>query len=144
MKNIFLTIFLSLFTLMSSGQIMVTSSLNSTTEGEDLSLESLTENLGVGYTIDKITIGVITNGDNYDLFGRYSINENLYVSGLMTEDEKMSLGLGYSLKVWCNLYIEPSYMYNMSDDTNMCDDMGMGKIEDEDKGEFTLGLTYRF
>ena len=35
-------------------------------------------------------------------------------------------------------------MYNMSDDTDMCDDMGMGKIEDEDKGELKLGLTYRF
>ena len=143
MKNIFLTIFLSLFTLMSSGQIMVTSSLNSPTEGEGLSLESLTENLGVGYTMDKITIGVIMNGDNYDLFGRYNINECLYVSGLKTEEEKVVVGLGYSIKVWDNLYLDPSYVYNTTQDNDMCDDMGMGRQEYENKGEFKLGITYK-
>ena len=62
----------------------------------------------------------------------------------MTEDEEMSLGLGYSLKVWDKLYIEPSYMYNMSDDAEMCDDEGMGKMIEEDKGELKLSLTYKF
>ena len=109
MEKLFLTAVLSLFTVLSSAQIMVTSSLSSPEEGADWAIEDLTENLGVGYTMDKFTVG-----------------------------------LGYSLKVWDKLYIEPSYMYNMSDDAEMCDDEGMGKMEEEDKGELKLSLTYKF
>jgi opacity protein-like surface antigen len=144
MTKLFLTAVLSLFTIISSAQMMVTSSLSSPEEGADWAIEDLTDNLGLGYTMDKFTVGVMMNGDNYDLFGRYSLNDNLYVSGLMTEDDEMSLGLGYSLKVWDKLYIEPSYMYNMSDDAEMCDDEGMGKMAEEDKGELKLSLTYKF
>ena len=144
MEKLFLTAVLSLFTVLSSAQMMVTSSLSSPEEGADWAIEDLTENLGVGYTMDKFTVGVMMNGDDYDLFGRYSLNDNLYVSGLMTEDEEMSLGLGYSLKVWDKLYIEPSYMHSMSNNNDMCDDIGEGKITEEEKGELKLSLTYKF
>tara|TARA_R100000935_G_scaffold54524_1_gene83524 strand:+ start:1107 stop:1541 length:435 start_codon:yes stop_codon:yes gene_type:complete len=144
MTKLFLTTLLSLFTIFASAQMMVTSSLSSPAEGESWAVEDLTENLGLGYTMDKFTVGVMMNGDDYDLFGRYSLNENLYISGLMTEEEEMSLGLGYSLKVWDKLYIEPSYMHSMSNNNDMCDDMGEGKMTEEEKGELKLSLTYKF
>ena len=84
------------------------------------------------------------NGDNYNLVARYAFGDHLYAYGLMTEEEEVSLGVGYALNVWNNLYIEPSYMYNMSDDAEMCDDEGMGKMAEEDKGELKLSLTYKF
>tara|TARA_R100000935_G_C2801086_1_gene150512 strand:+ start:492 stop:956 length:465 start_codon:yes stop_codon:yes gene_type:complete len=141
--KLFLTTILSLFTIILSAQIMVTSSLSSPADGEEWSVENLTDNLGIGYTMNKVTIGVMMNGDDYDLFGRYSINEKLYVAGLMTEDDEMSLGLGYSINVWKKLYIEPSYMYNMNNEENLCDDMGEGKLTEEDRGELKLSLTYK-
>ena len=144
MKNILVVLLLSLITSVASAQFMVTSMISSPADGEEMSLDNLTDNIGVLYSMDKFTVGVMMNGDDYDLFGRYSLNDNLYVSGLMTEDDEMSLGLGYSLKVWDKLYIEPSYMYNMSDDAEMCDADGMGKMEEEDKGELKLSLTYKF
>ena len=142
--KLFLTTILSLFTIMLSAQMMITSSISSPEEGADWALENLTDKLGVGYTMNKVTIGVMMNGDDYDLFGRYSINEKLYVAGLMTEEDEMSLGLGYSVNVWDKLYIEPSYMYNMSSNEDLCDDMGEGKLTEEDKGELKLSLTYKF
>jgi hypothetical protein len=84
------------------------------------------------------------NGDDYNLIARYSLGEKLFAYGLMTEEEEISLGVGYALNVWDKLYIEPSYMYNMSDDAEMCDADGMGKMEEEDKGELKLSLTYKF
>ena len=144
MKNIFLTTVFSLFTIFASAQLMVTSSLSSQGDGEEWSLDGLTDNLGVGYSFNKVTVGVVTNGDNYDLFGRYSINDNLYVSGLITEEDEKSLGAGYYIKVWDKLYLDPSYVYNTSRDNDMCDDMGMGKEGHENKGEFKLGITYKF
>lgn len=144
MKNIFLTTIFSLFTIFASAQLIVTSSLSSPDDGEEWSVEGLTDNLGVGYSFNKITVGVVTNGENYDLFGRYSINDNLYVSGLITEEDEKSLGLGYYIRVLDNLYLDPSYVYNTSKDNDMCDDMGMGKEGYENKGEFKLGITYKF
>lgn len=143
MKKIILTSILSLFTIFASAQFMVTSSLSSPAQGEDWALEDLTDNIGLGYVMDKVTVGVMMNGDDYDLFGRYSIKNNLYVAGLMTEEDELSLGLGYSLKVWDKLYIEPSYMFYIDNDEDMCDDMGEGKMKKEEKGELKLSLTYK-
>ena len=119
MKKIFLTTVLSLMTILASAQFMVTSTLSSPADGEEVGLNNLTDNIGLLYSLDKISVGIMTNGDNYDLLARYTINDNIY------------------------LYLEPSYVYDMSDDTNMCDDMGMGKTKDEKKGELKLSLTYK-
>ena len=75
-------------------------------------------------------VGVIKNGDDYDLFSRYSMG-SFYIAGEMGTDStsSMSLGLGYSIKVWNDLYIEPNYM--------------MG-LNEEDEGEFKIGVAYRF
>tara|TARA_R110000751_G_scaffold189287_1_gene295345 strand:- start:342 stop:776 length:435 start_codon:yes stop_codon:yes gene_type:complete len=143
MKKIFLTTVLSLMTILASAQFMVTSTLSSPADGEEVGLDNLTDNIGLLYSLDKISVGIMTNGDNYDLLARYTINDNIYVYGLMGEEDELSVGLGYSLNLTGNLYLEPSYVYDMSEDTNMCDDMGMGKTKDEKKGELKLSLTYK-
>jgi hypothetical protein len=80
--------------------------------------------------MDKISAGVMMNGDDYNFVARYSLGERLYAYGLMTEDEEVSLGVGYALNVWKELYIEPSYLLD---------------LENEDyEGELKLSLTYKF
>lgn len=130
MKKILLTSVLSLFTILASAQFMVTSMISSPADGEEISLDNLTDNIGVMYTMDKISAGVMMNGDDYNFVARYSLGERLYAYGLMTEDEKVSLGVGYALNVWKELYIEPSYLLD---------------LENEDyEGELKLSLTYKF
>ncbi len=129
MKKIFLTSVLSLITILASAQFMVTSTVSSPADGEDISLDNLTDNIGVLYSMDKISAGIMMDGDDYNLVARYSLGEKLYAYGLMTEDEDISLGLGYSLNVWNELYIEPSYLLD---------------LENEDyEGELKLSLTYK-
>ena len=129
MKKIFLTSVLSLITILASAQFMVTSTVSSPADGEDISLDNLTDNIGVLYSMDKISAGIMMDGDDYNLVARYSLGEKLYAYGLMTEDEDISLGLGYSLNVWNELYIEPYYLLD---------------LENEDyEGELKLSLTYK-
>ena len=93
MKKIFLTSVLSLFTILASAQFMVTSMVSSPADGEEISLDNLTDNIGVMYSMDKISAGIMMNGDDYNLVARYAF--------------------GYALNVWDNLYIEPSYLLDM-------------------------------
>ena len=99
-------------------------------EGEEISLDNLTDNIGVMYSMNKISAGIMMNGDDYNSIARYSLGEKLFAYGLMTEEEEISLGVGYALNVWSKLYIEPSYLLDMeSEDT---------------EGELKLSLTYKF
>jgi len=130
MKKIFLTSVLSLMTIFASAQFMVTSMISEPAEGEEMSLDNLTDNIGVMYSFDKISVGIMMNGEEYDLAARYSLGEKLFAYGLITtEEENVSLGVGYSLNVWNELYIEPSYLMD---------------LENEDyEGELKLSLTYK-
>mgnify|MGYP003118289285 CR=1 FL=1 len=131
MKNILLVLLLSLMTSVASAQFMVTSMVSEPAEGSELSLDNLTDNIGVMYSFDKISVGIMMNGEDYDLAARYSLGDKLFAYGLITaEDEEVSLGVGYSLNVWNELYIEPSYLLD---------------LENEDyEGELKLSLTYKF
>tara|TARA_R100001510_G_C7616174_1_gene178275 strand:- start:563 stop:958 length:396 start_codon:yes stop_codon:yes gene_type:complete len=130
MKKIFLTSVLSLMTIFASAQFMVTSMISEPADGEEMSLDNLTDNIGVMYSFDKISVGIMMNGEEYDLAARYSLGEKLFAYGLITtEEENVSLGVGYSLNVWNELYIEPSYLMD---------------LENEDyEGELKLSLTYK-
>ena len=130
MKKIFLTSVLSLFTILASAQFMVTSMVSSPADGEEISLDNLTDNIGVMYSMDKISAGIMMNGDDYNLVARYSFGDKLFAYGLMTEEEEISLGVGYALNVWDNLYIEPSYLLDME--------------SEDSEGELKLSLTYKF
>ena len=47
--------------------------------------------------------------------------------------DKMELGLGYSLKVWKNLYVDPNYTVSLREDA-----------AGERDGTLNLGLSYKF
>tara|TARA_R100001244_G_scaffold36465_3_gene33422 strand:- start:933 stop:1343 length:411 start_codon:yes stop_codon:yes gene_type:complete len=135
MKKLFLTTIMACVVLFASAQFSIISSVNMPEEGEEWSLSSITENMGAGYQInDKMMAGVIKNGENYDVFGRYYF-ENMYVS-LQSSTEEMSenmkIGAGYSYNVWKNLYIEPSYSMPMKEDEN-----------GEREGKLVLGVAYK-
>ena len=135
MKKLFLTTVTACIGLFASAQFSVISSVNIPEDGEEWNLSSVTDNMGAGYQInDKMMAGVIKNGENYDVFGRYYF-ENMYVS-LQSSTEEMSedmkIGAGYSYNIWKNLYIEPSYSMPMKEDENK-----------ERKGKLVLGVAYK-
>ena len=135
MKKLFLTTVTACVGLFASAQFSIVSSVNTPEDGEEWNISSLTDNMGAGYQInDKMMVGVIKNGENYDVFGRYYF-ENMYVS-LQSSTEEMSenmkIGGGYSYNVWKNLYIEPSYSMPMKEDEN-----------GEREGKLVLGVAYK-
>ena len=135
MKKLFLTTITVCLGLFASAQFSIISSVNMPEDGEEWNASSITDNMGAGYQInDKMMAGIIKNGENYDVFGRYYF-ENMYVS-LQSSTEEMSenmkIGAGYSYNVWKNLYIEPSYSMPMNEDEN-----------GEREGKLVLGVAYK-
>jgi len=143
MKNLILTLALAISTLAASAQFMVVTTYQAAEEGESWEMSSLTDNLGIGYSLnDKWTVGFITAGEDslgstsYDLFGRYNWNTDMYISVQAPTEEMMdnlSVGVGYSFNLWKGMYVEPNYSMNLKEDE-----------EGDRAGEFKLGLAYRF
>ena len=126
MKKIFLTLALCFTTILVSAQFSIVSTMEKPTEGETWGLSNLTNNMGVGYQVsDEIMVGATKSGDNYDLFARYSMG-NFYIVGEMDSNDDLNWGVGYSIKFWNDLYMEPNYMMN------------------NDEGEIAIGMMYRF
>jgi opacity protein-like surface antigen len=135
MKKIVLTTITACACLFASAQFSIVSSVSAPEEGEQWEASSITDNMGAGYQINNnIMAGIVKNGENYDLFGRYYF-ENIYVSlQAPTEEmsENMNIGAGYSYNVWDKLYIEPNYSMPMKEDEN-----------GEREGKFVLGIAYK-
>ena len=129
----FLTMALALIAMVSSAQFMVVTTIDQPADSTDWSMSNITDNMGIGYQFnDKMTIGVVKNGEDYDVWGRYNINFMYVVVQAPTDSTMMdnaSIGVGYSLKVWKELYVEPSYMMSM---------------KDNDGGKLRLGVAFRF
>ena len=129
MKKTILTTVVALFCLSASAQFRVMSNVNTPEEAESWSVDSFTNNLGVGYQVnDKFMVGLQRNGDDYDFIGRYNVSDNLYLSAQMPQEEatdNLTLGVGISVKVWNDLYIEPNYTTK------------------DDEGSFNIGLSYK-
>ena len=71
----FLTMALALVTMFASAQFMVVTTIDSPEEGTEWGMSNITDNIGIGYQLnDKITVGAVKNGEDYDLWGRYKIN----------------------------------------------------------------------
>ena len=131
-------------TLIASAQFTVVTSYVAPEDGAEWEVSSLTDNMGIGYALNtgKCIVGLIKAGTDsldkttYDLWGRYNLKNNLYVSVQAPTEEmldNLTVGLGYSYNVWKGLCIEPNY--------------SMGLKEDEDgerEGSFNLGLSYKF
>ena len=129
MKKTILTTVIALFCLSASAQFRVMSSINTPEEGASWSMDSFTHNLGLGYQVsDDLMVGLQKNGDDYDFVGRYSLTDDMYLSvQAPTEDaaDNMTLGVGMSVNVWEQLYVEPNYT------TKDCE------------GSFNVGLSYK-
>ena len=131
-------------TLIASAQFTVVTSYVAPEDGAEWEMSSLTDNLGIGYSLNggQYIVGLVKAGTDsldeatYDLWGRYNLKNSLYVSVQAPMEEMMdnlTVGLGYSYNVWKGLCIEPNY--------------SMGLKEDEDgerKGSFNIGLSYKF
>ena len=135
MKKLFLTYILAFTTLVASAQFMVVTTVDMPEENESWGMENFTDNLGIGYEVnDKIIIGAVKNGEDYDLWGRYIIN-NMYISmqSSMDSTDNMRVGVGYSVGLGKKLYLEPNYSMRMKEND-----------EGERSGEFKLGVAYKF
>mgnify|MGYP003146921623 FL=1 len=129
MKKTILTTVIALFCLSASAQFRVMSNVTTPDQDASWSVDNFTNNLGLGYQVnDNVMVGFQKNGDDYDFVGRYSFNDNMYLSvQAPTEDgtDNMTLGVGMSVKVWNDLYVEPNYTTK------------------DDEGSFNVGLSYK-
>ena len=141
MNKLFLTLTLALFTTMASAQFSV---LTTITEVEEE--YNVTDKIGVGYNLNDCTmIGVTMDGDdNYEFVARYIVHKSgIWVTGVYNyiedyaEDadfmETLDLGVGYSLKVWDKLYVDPNYTMPAKADAD-------GNRE----GTLNLSVSYKF
>jgi len=144
MKKLFLTMAVAFSTLIASAQFMVVTTYNAPEDGAEWEMTSLTDNLGIGYTLNngKCVVGLMKAGEDslgdasYDLWGRYNWNQNMYVSVQAPTEEMMdnlTVGVGYSYNVWKGVCIEPNYSMGLKEDDN-----------GEREGSFNLGLSYKF
>ena len=139
MNKLFLTMTLALCTTIASAQYLALTTISETSD----STWSVTEKLGVGYEVnDKLMIGLTMDGeDKYELLGRYTLMNGVWGTLVYNYDvdsetelmDKMELGLGYSLKVWNELYIDPNYTMPAKADED-------GKRE----GVLNLSVSYKF
>ena len=132
MKKLFLTMTLAMLAMFASAQFMVVTTIDQPGDDEQWEMSSITDNMGIGYILnDKMTVGLVKNGEEYDLWGRYNMKLVYIAVQAPTEEmtDNMTFGVGYSLKVWNDLCIEPSYMVSMEEDS---------------EGEFKVGLSYKF
>ena len=131
-------------TLIASAQFMVVTTYNAPEDGAEWEMTSLTDNLGIGYTLNngKCVVGLMKAGEDslgdasYDLWGRYNWNQNMYVSVQAPTEEMMdnlTVGVGYSYNVWKGVCIEPNYSMGLKEDDN-----------GEREGSFNLGVSYKF
>ena len=98
-------------------------------------MSNITDNLGIGYQFENgITIGAVKNGEDYDLWGRYQLKMGYLSVQAPTEEmtDNLKVGVGYSLKIWNELYIEPNYSMPVKEDA-----------EGNREGEFKVGISYK-
>jgi hypothetical protein len=135
MNKLFLTMTLALVTMFASAQIMVVTTVEQPADDAEWEMSNFTDNLGIGYQLnEKITVGAVKNGEDYDLWGRYQLKMGYLSVQAPTEEmiDNLNVGVGYSLKVWNSLYVEPSYSMPLKED-------GEGNRE----GAFKLGIAYK-
>ena len=135
MNKLFLTMTLALVTMFASAQIMVITTVEQPADDAEWEMSNFTDNLGIGYQLnEKVTIGIVKNGEDYDLWGRYQLQMG-YLSVQAPSEEmadNLNIGVGYSLQVWNGLYVEPSYSMPLKED-------GEGNRE----GVIKVGIAYK-
>ena len=143
MNKLFLTIALAFSTMIASAQYQVMTTITSTEDEAGETTYNATDKIGVGYLVnDKLIVGLTLDGeDNYEVIGRYALMNGVwgtcvYNYNADSETELMDnveLGLGYSFKVWDNLYVDPNYTMPLKEDAD-------GNRE----GSLNLSVSYKF
>jgi predicted porin len=138
MNKLFLTMLFAFSTTLASAQFVGLTTLN---EGAD-STWNVTDKIGVGYIVnEKLMVAATMDGEEaYELLGRYDIHYGLWATCIYNYEkdseaeikDKMEIGVGYSLNVWKELYVDPYYVVPMKEDS-----------EGNREGEFRLGISYR-
>ena len=145
MNKLFLTIALAFGTMIASAQYSVLTTITPVEDEAGETTYNITDKLGVAYHIsDKLMLGLTKDGeDKYELLGRYDVHHGLWATCIYnyeadtdTEEElmdKMDLGLGYSFKLFDNLYVDPNYTVPAKKDEN-----------GEREGTLNLSISYKF
>ena len=145
MNKLFLTMVLAFGTMIASAQYSVMTTITSVEDEAGETTYNITDKLGVAYHIsDKLMLGLTKDGeDKYELLGRYDVHYGLWATCIYnyeadtdTEEElvdKMDLGLGYSFKLFDNLYVDPNYTVPAKKDEN-----------GEREGTLNLSVSYKF
>ena len=143
MNKLFLTMVLAFGTMIASAQYSVMTTITSVEDEAGETTYNLTDKLGVAYQVgDKLMLGLTKDGeDKYELLGRYDIHHGLWATCIYnyeadTEEElmdKMDLGLGYSFRLFDNLYVDPNYTIPAKEDEN-----------GEREGTLNLSVSYKF
>ena len=144
MNKLFLTMALAFCTMVASAQFSVITTITSVEE-ENETTYNATDMLGIGYQVsEKLMIACTRNGeDNYDVLGRYTLTNGIWGTVVYNyiedyaEDadlmETLNLGVGYSFKVWDNLYVDPNYTMPAKADA-----------DGEREGSLNLSVSYKF
>ena len=132
MKKLFLMASLIFAVNLCSAQFVAVTTINMPEDDAEWEMSNLTDNIGIGYMLkDNIILGVVKNGEEYDMWGRYYFSNCYAAIQAPTEEsmDNMMFGVGYSFMVYKNLYIDPNYMMSTKEDS---------------EGKFKLGISYKF
>ena len=143
MNKLFLTMILAFGTMIASAQYSVLTTVTSTEDEAGETTYNATDKIGVGYQVnEKLMVGLTLDGeDKYELLGRYSLMNGIWGTCTYSYDadseaelmDKVNVGVGYSFKVWNNLYIDTNYTMPAK-----ADEAG------EREGSLNLSVSYKF
>ena len=143
MKKVFLTMTLAFATMIASAQYSAITTVTSVEDEAGETTYNVTDKLGVGYQVnEKLMVGLTMDGeDKYQLLGRYSLMNGIWGTCAYSYEadseaelmDKVNVGVGYSLKVWNNLYIDPNYTMPLKEDE-----------AGEREGSLNLSVSYKF
>jgi len=134
---------LAFSTMIASAQYSVLTTITSVEDEAGESTYNVTDKIGVGYQVNEdLMVGLTMDGeDKYDLLARYDLHHGIWATCVYNyeadaEDElmdRMDIGLGYSLKLWKDLYIDPNYTMPAKADEN-----------GDREGSLNLSVSYKF
>ena len=143
MNKLFLTMALAFCTMIASAQYSVLTTVTSVEDEAGETTYNATDKLGLGYQVsEKLMVGLTMDGeDKYELLGRYALMNGVWGTCVYNYDkdsdtelmDNIDLGLGYSFKVWKDLYVDPNYTMPAKADEN-----------GDREGTLNLSVSYKF
>ena len=143
MNKLFLTMALAFSTIIASAQYSGLTTVTSTEDEAGETTYNATDKIGLGYQVnEKLMVGITLDGeDKYELLGRYTLMNGIWgtcVYNHVKDSEaelmdNMEVGLGYSFRVWDNLYIDPNYTMPVKENE-----------AGEREGTLNLSVSYKF